>query len=115
MVDEEIRIAASATSFKNIQDWAAKFEGAPLDIKKMILALMIERITVDRDYNIEIHFYLKPYTSSNVAMIPDKESLEIEFKSDINCLPDDEIMIQLSPFLILKVGKCIWVSKAMAH
>jgi hypothetical protein len=39
--DEEIRIAASATSYKNIQDWAAKFEGAPLDIKKMILARMI--------------------------------------------------------------------------
>ena len=56
--EEEIRIAASATSYKNIQDWAAKFEGAPLDIKKMILARMIERITVDRDYNIEIHFYV---------------------------------------------------------
>ena len=24
----------------------------------MILARMIERITVDRDYNIEIHFYV---------------------------------------------------------
>ena len=56
--DEEIRIAASATSYKNIQDWAAKFEGAPLDIKKMILARMIEKITVDRDYNIEIHFFV---------------------------------------------------------
>ena len=50
--------AASAASYKNIQDWAAKFEGVPLDIKKMILARMIERITVDRDYNIEIHFYV---------------------------------------------------------
>ncbi len=58
MEDEEIRIAASATHYKNIQDWAAKFEGAPLDIKKMILARMIERITVDRDYNIEIHFFV---------------------------------------------------------
>ena len=56
--DEEIRIAASATSYKNIQDWAEKFEGAPLDIKKMILARMIEKITVDRDYNIEIHFFV---------------------------------------------------------
>ena len=56
--EEEIRIAASAASYKNIRDWAAKFEGAPLDIKKMILARMIERITVDRDYNIEIHFYV---------------------------------------------------------
>ena len=56
--EEEIRIAASAANYKNIQDWAAKFEGAPLDIKKMILARMIEKITVDRDYNIEIRFYV---------------------------------------------------------
>lgn len=56
--DEEIRIAASATNYKNIQDWAAKFEGAPLDIKKMILARLLEKITVDRDYNIELHFYV---------------------------------------------------------
>ncbi len=56
--DEEIRIAASANSYKNIQNWAVQFEGAPLDIKKMILARMIEKITVDRDYNIEIYFYV---------------------------------------------------------
>ena len=43
---------------ENKQAQAAKFEGAPLDIKKMILARMIERITVDRDYNIEIHFFV---------------------------------------------------------
>ena len=30
----------------------------PNDIKKMILARMIERITVDRDYNVEIHFFV---------------------------------------------------------
>ena len=58
MEDEEIRIATSATNYKNIQNWAAKFEGAPLDIKKMILARLLEKITVDRDYNIELHFYV---------------------------------------------------------
>ena len=56
--EEEIRIAASASSYRNIQDWAEQFETVPLDIRKMILARLIEKITVDRDYNIGINFYV---------------------------------------------------------
>ena len=43
---------------QGLRRMSASFGYAPLDIKKMILARMIERITVDRDYNIEIHFFV---------------------------------------------------------
>ena len=47
-----------AAQYRNIRDWSAQFDKAPLDTRKMILARLIEKITVDRNYNIEIHFYV---------------------------------------------------------
>ena len=57
---EETRVAKLSTQYKYIQDWAAQFDRASLDTQKMILARLIEKITVDREYNIEIHFYVTP-------------------------------------------------------
>ena len=53
---EDSRIAALSAQYKSIQSWAAEFDKAPVDTRKMILARLIEKITVDRNYNIEIHF-----------------------------------------------------------
>ncbi|MFR8976369.1 MAG: hypothetical protein ACLVJB_00420, partial [Christensenellales bacterium] len=45
---------------QQIHDWAGEFDSANNDTKKMILARMIERITVDRHYNIVIRFFISP-------------------------------------------------------
>ena len=55
---EESRITLLSSRYKNIQDWAAEFDKSPLDTQKMILSRLIEKITVDRDYNIDIHFFV---------------------------------------------------------
>lgn len=55
---ESQRIAALATRFKSIKNWMAMFDAVDNDMKKMILARLIEKITVDRDYRIEIHFFV---------------------------------------------------------
>ena len=55
---ETQRIAALATRFKSIRNWTAMFDAVDNEMKKMILSRLIEKITVDRDYNIEIHFYV---------------------------------------------------------
>ena len=50
-----------------IRSWAAEFDKAPTDARKMILARLIDKITVDRDYNIDIHFYVTPEDFGNLA------------------------------------------------
>ena len=55
---ESERISALATRFKSIKNWMAMFDVVDNDMKKMILARLIEKITVDRNYNIEIHFFV---------------------------------------------------------
>ena len=37
-----------------------EFDKVPTDTRKIILARLIGIITVDRDYNIDIHFYVLP-------------------------------------------------------
>lgn len=44
--------------FQEISDWADAFEHLHGDARKMILSRIIERITVDRDYNLTITFYI---------------------------------------------------------
>ena len=44
--------------FQEIADWADAFEHLHGDARKMILSRIIERITVDRDYNLTITFYI---------------------------------------------------------
>ncbi len=61
--EEEQRIMRMTTQYKDIRDWSKKFEAAPLETQKMILARLIERInvgrgTVDGQYDIEIHYHV---------------------------------------------------------
>ena len=44
--------------FQEITDWADAFEHLHGDARKMILSRIIERITVDRNYNLTITFYI---------------------------------------------------------
>ncbi len=55
---EESRVAMLVARYKNIKSWATELDKAPLDTQKMILSRLIEKITVDKNYNIEIHFYV---------------------------------------------------------
>ena len=41
-----------------ITDWAEQFDTADVDSKKMILAHLIERIDISRDYHIVIKFFV---------------------------------------------------------
>lgn len=63
---EAARIRHLSSQIQQIHDWAKEFDSASNDTKKMILARMIERITVDRHYNIVIHFFisLESFTGS---------------------------------------------------
>lgn len=71
LADAEARLAsleaekdAEATRIRylssQIHDWAGEFDSANNDTKKMILVRMIEKITVDRHYNIVIRFFISP-------------------------------------------------------
>lgn len=57
---EAARIGHLSSQIQQIHDWAKEFDSASNDTKKMILARMIEKITVDRHYNIVIHFFISP-------------------------------------------------------
>ena len=56
--NEEERIRYLAEQYRNISDWASEFDNASNDEKKMILARIIERITVDRNYQLTIIFFV---------------------------------------------------------
>jgi len=55
---EDARIRHLAEQYHHITDWAAEFDNATIDEKKMILARIIEKVTVDRDYHITITFFI---------------------------------------------------------
>lgn len=57
---EAARIRHLSSQIQQIHDWAKEFDSASNDTKKMILARMIERITVDRHYYIVIRFFISP-------------------------------------------------------
>lgn len=57
---EAARIRTLSSQIHQIHDWAGEFDSANNDTKKMILARMIEKITVDRHYNIIIRFFISP-------------------------------------------------------
>ena len=57
---ESARIRTLSSQIQQIHDWAGEFDSANNDTKKMILARMIEKITVDRQYNIVIRFFISP-------------------------------------------------------
>lgn len=57
---EAARIRTLSSQIHQIHDWVGEFDSANNDTKKMILARMIEKITVDRHYNIIIRFFISP-------------------------------------------------------
>ena len=54
----DMRVQELSDRYASIQDWAEIFDSADVDEKKMILARIIEKITVTRDYEITIRFFL---------------------------------------------------------
>jgi len=79
---EDARIRHLTEQYNHITDWAKEFDGATTDEKKMILARIIERVTVDRDYHITITFFIssEDFTQSIELSM---ESLTIEESSRI--------------------------------
>ncbi len=60
VADEEGKIKHLAEQYKYIRDWAKEFDEAPEDTRKMILARLIEKITITRGYHIKIQFFVTP-------------------------------------------------------
>lgn len=55
---EEALLAYLSEQYQSISDWAVEFGLATNDEKKMILARLIQKITVDWDYHITLTFYV---------------------------------------------------------
>ena len=55
---EEARLNYLTAQYRMIRNWAEEFDRADNDTKKMILAHLIEKITVDKDYHLNIVFYV---------------------------------------------------------
>lgn len=55
---EEERIQYFSQQYRSITDWAEEFDASDNDNKKMILARIIEKITVDRNYHLNITFFV---------------------------------------------------------
>ena len=56
--NESSKLQFLAQQYSNIRCWAEEFDQASLDTRKMILAHLIEKMTVDRDYHIRISFFI---------------------------------------------------------
>ena len=55
---EESKLKNMYSQFSRISAWSEEFETADVETKKMILARIIEKITVEKGYKIHISFYL---------------------------------------------------------
>ena len=58
MAELNAKLKEMVAQYESIRDWAEVFDTAQVDEKKMILARIIKKITVNRDYEITIHFFL---------------------------------------------------------
>ncbi len=56
--DTEQKLQQLIFQYRSIKNWSSVFDQANDDEKKMILARIIEKITVDKSYNISIYFFL---------------------------------------------------------
>lgn len=72
---EEARFRQLMDQYQNISDWSKEFEIADNDTKKMILARLIEKITVDRDYHLHFKFFIteKDFEQQVPATVPNAE------------------------------------------
>ena len=59
--NEAEKIRFLGNQYQSIKSWAAEFDRATPEQQKMILAKLIEKITVDRNYNIHIYFFVTQY------------------------------------------------------
>ena len=77
---EAERINYLAEQYRQIVDWAEEFGSANNDTKKMILARIIEKITVDRNYHITMTFFITEDDFREKAMesTPEMEIVEAE-------------------------------------
>ena len=78
MADSNQRLKALIDQYNQISDWAEVFDDATNDEKKMILARMIKKVTVDKKYEIHIHFkitlasFIEQVTSPEGVVIIDE-------------------------------------------
>ena len=79
---EDARLAYLSEQYKHISDWAAEFDQCTNDEKKMILARIIERITIDKDYHITITFFVS-YEDFMKGSTGTNENLRIEESNHI--------------------------------
>lgn len=56
--NEELRIQHLMEQYAAVADWKSVFFDAPDDVKKMILARLIRKITVDKEYHLTIDFFI---------------------------------------------------------
>lgn len=56
--DTEQKLQQLIFQYRSIKNWSSVFDQANDDEKKMILARIIEKIIVDKNYNISIYFFL---------------------------------------------------------
>ena len=56
--NEESRLKHLTQQYQSISDWAKEFDSATSDAKKMILARIVRKITVDRNYHITMSFFV---------------------------------------------------------
>lgn len=55
---EEDQVKKLEHHFRSVVDWAEQFDHVPVDTQKMILARLIERIDVNKGYQIAIKFFI---------------------------------------------------------
>ncbi|MBQ7844754.1 MAG: hypothetical protein IJ392_01235 [Clostridia bacterium] len=77
---EAERINYLAEQYRQIVDWAEEFGSANNDTKKMILARIIEKITVDRNYHITMTFFITEddFLKKAKESAPEMEIIEAE-------------------------------------
>lgn len=74
--NEDLQMKQLKAKYQEIIDWADAFEHLRGDNQKMILARIIERITVDRNYNLTITFFIT--RDEFEAAMSQNEGLRIE-------------------------------------
>lgn len=57
-VKETEKLRALKAKYDEIRDWSAAFEHLRGDAQRMVLSRIIKRITIDRNYNLEVEFYI---------------------------------------------------------
>jgi len=71
---EDARLQYLSEQYRSITDWAKEFDHADNDTRKMILARLIERIEVGRDYHLTIKFFVT-IEEFNLSHLPDQPQL----------------------------------------